>query len=115
MSGEEGAGRDDRPDYGPRGYLPERAARRARKIVLRAPLGLQWVVASVVAGLVVLAVGIVFLLRAGGPPSEPFRAVGPLDAVGDARLLAAHDTLLVGAAGRVRAFVVPAGDRKSVV
>ncbi|MTV26636.1 hypothetical protein FTX61_14610 [Nitriliruptoraceae bacterium ZYF776] len=30
------------PEFGPSGYLPERASKRARKIVLRAPLGLQW-------------------------------------------------------------------------
>lgn len=65
------------PDFGPRGYLPERASKRARKIVLRAPLGLQWIVAAVAFGVIVLAAGLVWL-TAGGPPGPPFVAAGPV-------------------------------------
>ena len=69
------------PEFGPRGYLPERASKRARKIVLRAPLGLQWIVAAVVFGLLVLVAGVVWL-NAGGPPGAPFVAAGPVSAGG---------------------------------
>jgi hypothetical protein len=98
---------DRRPDYGPSGYLPEKASRRARKIVLRAPLGLPWVLAAVAAGVVLLVVGVVFLARAGDPPGPPFVPVGPVDAVGAARFDPERGVLLVGATGRVRAFVAP--------
>ena len=65
------------PQFGPGGYLPERASKRARKIVLRAPLGLQWIVASAVFGILVLVTGLVWL-NAGGPPGPPFVAAGAL-------------------------------------
>lgn len=94
------------PGFGPSGYLPERASKRARKIVLRAPLGLQWVVASLVAGLVVVVAGLVFLRTAGGPPGDPFVAVGPVEEVGDASYHERLGVLLVGAAGRIRTFEV---------
>ena len=60
---------DDRPDFGPSGYLPERAAAQARKIILRAPLGLPWMIASVVGGVVLLVAGGMFLATRG--PTEP--------------------------------------------
>lgn len=92
------------PEFGPSGYLPERASKRARKIVLRAPMGLQWVVASVLAGVLVLVAGGLFLLRSGHPPTEPWVPVGPVDEIGDARHEQDLGVLLVGAGGRVRAF-----------
>lgn len=61
----------EQPDYGPSGYLPPRAAQRARKVVLRAPLGLAWVAGAAVTGVVVLVAGGLLLARLG-PPSEPF-------------------------------------------
>ena len=67
------------PDFGPRGYLPERASKRARKIVLRAPLGLQWIVAAAAFGVLVLVAGLLWL-GAGGPPGAPFVEAGPLPA-----------------------------------
>jgi hypothetical protein len=96
------------PEFGPRGYLPERAAKRARKIVLRAPMGLQWVIAAVLAGVVVLVAGALLLTR-GGAPGDPFVAVGPVTEVAgqvayDDRL----EVLFVGLGGRVRAFDAPA-------
>lgn len=91
------------PEFGPGGYLPERAAKRARKIVLRAPLGLQWIVGAVVVGVVLLVAGLVFLRSAGGPPGAPFERVGPLASL--ARPTDVHDgVLLVTGLGRVRAF-----------
>ncbi len=99
----------EEPDFGPRGYLPERAARRARKIVLRAPLGWQWIAASVVTGAVIAVAAAVFLVRAGEPPPDPFVEVGPVEAIGAARHDPALNLLFVAAAGRVRAFEVAAG------
>lgn len=100
---------DSRPEFGPSGYLPDRAAKRARKIVLRAPLGLQWVVASVLAGVVVLVAGILFLLRSGDPPPPPWQDLGAVEQVGEAREVAELDLLLVGAGGRIRAFAEAQG------
>ncbi len=73
-----GSGADEeRPDFGPSGYLPQRAAKRARKIVLRAPMGMHWIWGAVAVGVGVLIVGVIFLVTAGGPPGAPFVEVGP--------------------------------------
>ncbi len=102
---------EHRPDYGPRGYLPDRAARRARKIVLREQLGVGWVVASVLAGVLLLATGAAYLWWQSGPPGAPYAAVGALD-----ELPAGHavrttvdgtDLLLVRAGGRPHALAAP--------
>lgn len=102
---------DQEPDYGPGGYLPPRAAQRARKIVLRERMGLQWPIAAIVAAAVVAAVGVVFLLRGAAPPQEPFVPVVRLTTLepGAAETTAADGTevLLVRAAGGVHAFVAP--------
>lgn len=90
-------------EFGPSGYLPEKASKRARKIVLRAPLGVQWIVAAMVFGLVVLVAGLLFL-RSSGPPDAPYVAVGTLPEIGDARLVADVDALVVTAGGPVQAF-----------
>jgi hypothetical protein len=95
----------EQPQFGPSGYLPERAAKRARKIVLRAPLGIHWVIASLAAGVVVLVAGVLFLQRGSAPPPEPWVAVGPVEEVGDATVVDDLDALVVAAGGRVRAFV----------
>lgn len=101
----DGAPRADAdPEFGPSGYLPARAAQRARKIVLRSPLGLQWVVASLVAGLVVVVAGVWLLVASGGPPGEPWVRAIEVDALGDTAVDPDLDVLLVGAGGRVRAF-----------
>jgi hypothetical protein len=96
------------PEFGPRGYLPERASKRARKIVLRAPLGLQWIVASAVAGLVVVVAGVLLLTRGGGAPGPPFVELGPVgDVAGTVAYDDRHEVLLVGLGGRIRAFDAP--------
>jgi hypothetical protein len=99
------------PGFGPSGYLPDRAARRARKIVLRAPLGLQWVVASLVAGVVVLVAGVLLLGRGGGAPGEPWTPLGPVEGLAVSGSDPATGLLVVNVAGRVRAFEAPAGVR----
>lgn len=93
------------PEFGPRGYLPDRAARRARKIILRAPMGLQWVVGSLVVGVVVVVGGLV-LLGGDSTPAPPFQPVGSvagLPAV-SAVTVGGTEVLVVSAGGRVRAF-----------
>ena len=97
------------PGFGPSGYLPDRAARRARKIVLRAPLGLQWVVASLVAGFVVLVAGFLLLGRGAEAPGEPWVVLGPVDALPASAYDPGTGLLVVHVAGRVRAFDAPPG------
>ncbi|MFP5310502.1 MAG: hypothetical protein ACLGIR_13110 [Actinomycetes bacterium] len=99
----------ERPDFGPSGYLPERASKRARKIVLRAPLGLQWLVAAVLAGVVVLVAGVLFLRSAGAPPGPPFELVpGGLTAAAPVTVgsVGGRDVAIVTAGGTVRVFDV---------
>lgn len=98
----------EHPAFGPSGYLPAKASARARKIVLRAPLGLQWVVAAVVAGLVVLVAGGLWLTRSG-PPGAPFIPVMDLTEVGEAALLPDLDALVVTVAGPIVVFVDASG------
>lgn len=95
------------PEFGPPGYLPERAASRARKIVLRAPLGRAWIIAAVAAGVVIAGVAVAFFVTSADPtPAEPFVAVGAVETVAPARYDQQRDVLYVGAAGRVRTFAV---------
>ncbi|MFP4149570.1 MAG: hypothetical protein ACLFV0_08775 [Nitriliruptoraceae bacterium] len=89
-------------EFGPSGYLPERASKRARKIVLRAPLGSQWIVGSIVAGVVLVVAGVLFLLTSGSGPQAPWEPVAEIAEVAPA--LRVDDLLLVPGAGRVRAF-----------
>ena len=100
---------DPSPGFGPSGYLPDRAARRARKIVLRAPLGLQWVVASLVAGLVVLIAGLMLLGRASAPPGPPWTELGAVETLAPSGVDASTGLLVVHVGGRVRAFSAPDG------
>lgn len=98
-------------EYGPRGYLPERAAQRARKIVLREPMGLQWPVAAGVAAILVLVVGALFLATRTGPPGPPFVHAGPIQAIdprGAALVrLDGTEVLVLRGAGGVLAFAAP--------
>lgn len=100
---------DDAPGFGPSGYLPDRAARRARKIVLRAPLGLQWVVASLIAGVVVLVAGVVLLGRGGDAPGAPWVSLGAVEMLPPSGTDGPTGLLVINVAGRVRAFDAPAG------
>lgn len=95
---------DDRPEFGPGGYLPERAAHRARKIILRAPLGLHWIVAALVAGVVVVIASVWVLRGPASELSEPWIALGPVETFDEASFRDDHDVLVVTAAGRVRVF-----------
>lgn len=100
----------ERPEFGPRGYLPERASQRARKIVLRSPLGLQWMIASLVAGAVVIVAAAIFLVSAGEAPGEPFVEIGPVEALAPDRYLFEFEAIVVTGAGRVRTFAVDPTD-----
>lgn len=102
----------EQPEFGPSGYLPPRAAKRARKIMLREPLGLQWAIAAVVAGVLVLAAGSLLVLLMSRPPGAPFVAAGELSAIDPrgARIVATvsgSDVLVLRAAGGVRVFAAP--------
>jgi hypothetical protein len=115
MPGDDRAVTGEQPDYGPRGYLPPRAAKRARKIILREPMGLQWAIAAGVAGVLVLLAGVLLLVSRTGPPGAPFEAVGTLSAI-DARgagglaLADGREVLVLRGAGDVRVFAAPTGD-----
>ncbi len=95
---------DPELEFGPSGYLPERASKRARKIVLRAPLGLQWIVASAVAGLVVLVAGVWYLQTRDRPPPEPWVAVAEVEDLEVSAYDPDLEALVVAATGRVRVF-----------
>lgn len=97
------------PEFGPGGYLPERAARRARKIVLRAPLGLQWVVGAVAAGAVVLVAGLVLLGRGDAAPGAPWIPLGAVTALPEVGTDPDTGLLVVTVGGRLRAFDAPPG------
>ena len=101
---------DEKPDFGPSGYLPERASKRARKIILRAPLGMQWVVGAIVAGVVLLVAGAVFLRTSDDPPPPPWTVAGEVEQFGAAEIVdlatseGSSEVLIVTAGGRIRAF-----------
>ena len=96
------------PEYGPSGYLPPKAAKRARKIILREQMGWQWPLAAGVAALLVVVAGVFFLLGLNRAPAEPFVAVGSITQVppGDAAVLTAdgRSAVVVRAGGGLRAF-----------
>ena len=97
------------PEFGPGGYLPPKAAKRARKIVLREQMGWGWPIAAVGAALLVAVAGGIFLLTANSPPGAPFVALAPLSQVepAGAAVLSSStrvDVLVVRAGGVVRAF-----------
>lgn len=101
----------DPPDGGPRGYLPDRAAKRARKIVLREQMGIGWPVAALVAGVVLAGIALVYLLTRAGPPAPPFVPSVPIERIDPrgAGLVDVDGTkvLVVRAGGGVRVFLSP--------
>lgn len=103
-------------EFGPRGYLPARAAKRARKIVLREQMGLHWPIASLVAGVAILAIIIPFVIGLQGPPGPPAVEVGPLvdiDPSGDGLVdVDGAPVLVVRAGGVLRAFLDPPEDAR---
>lgn len=97
-------------EFGPGGYLPQRAADRARKIVLRERMALSWPVAALVAGLVVLGAGMAFLLSDGTPeqPFTPVLAFHELPQGGTATAdVEGVEVLAVRAPSVVRVFLAP--------
>jgi membrane-associated protease RseP (regulator of RpoE activity) len=100
------------PEFGPRGYLPPKAAKRARKIILREQMGFGWPVAALVAALVVVVSGVLFIRGVEQPPAAPFVAIGALTEVppgGAAVLGSGTDRAVVTrVGGALRAFGAPA-------
>jgi len=98
------------PEFGPRGYLPPKAAKRARKIVLREQMGMGWPLAAAAAAVLVALAGVayfLFVMRAPGPPYVDLGAVEQVPATGSAELTSAPagaTALVVRSAGAVRAF-----------
>lgn len=103
---------DTQPEYGPAGYLPQRAAKRARKIVLRERMSLGWPLAAFAAAAVIAIAGVIFLATWSSPPKPPWEASRPLSAVPLAAVLPVdgldHGALIVRAGGDLRAFAAPA-------
>ena len=64
------------PEFGPGGYLPPKASKRARKIVLREQMGFGWPLAAIAAAVLVAVAGGTFLWFASQPPGEPYVPVG---------------------------------------
>jgi hypothetical protein len=102
------------PEFGPGGYLPPKAAKRARKIVLREQMGFGWPLAALAAAVLVGITGLLFLRISNQPPGQPFIAMGPLTQVpvGAAQTLdtAEGSALIVRAGGSLRAFRAEPGD-----
>ena len=96
------------PEYGPSGYLPPKAAKRARKIILREQMGWGWPLAAVAAALVVVVAGMLFLRGVTRTPAEPFVPLGTVTDVepGGAAVMTAQDIpfVVVRAGGGVRVF-----------
>ena len=80
--------------------------------MLREPMGLQWAIAAVVAGLLVLVAGGLLVWRMSGPPGAPFETAGQISAVdprGAAVVSTASgtDVLVLRAVGGVTVFAAP--------
>jgi nitrite reductase/ring-hydroxylating ferredoxin subunit len=93
-------------------YLPPRAG-RARKLILRSQLGMPWMLAAILFGLVILIAGVLFLVK-GGRPGAPWQRVAPVTrfadgAVTQAPLRAGEVVVVDRRGGTLRAFVASAG------
>lgn len=98
---------DPDPQFGPSGYLPQRAARRARKIVLRAEMGLGWPAAAIAAALLVGLTGLAFFVLRAGPPDAPFEPVADIAEIDARGAEVVGDLLVVRAGGGVQVFSAP--------
>lgn len=76
--------------------------------MLRAPLGLQWVVGALLAGVAVLVAGIL-LLTSSGPPERPWVRTVAIDEVDGAVVAVDVDALVVTGGGPAMAFADQAG------
>jgi nitrite reductase/ring-hydroxylating ferredoxin subunit len=93
-------------------YLPPRAG-KARKLILRSQLGLPWMLAAILFGLVILVAGVLFLVK-GGRPGAPWQRVAPVTrfadgAVTQAPLRAGEVVVVDRRGGTLRAFLAPSG------
>jgi hypothetical protein len=93
-------------------YLPPRAG-KARKLILRSQLGLPWMLAAILFGLVILVAGTLFLVK-GGRPGAPWQRVAPVTRFADGAVtqapLRAGEVVVVDRRGAtLRAFLAPAG------
>jgi hypothetical protein len=93
-------------------YLPPRAG-KARKLILRSQLGLPWILAAILFGLVILAAGTLFLVK-GGRPGAPWQRVAPVTRFADgtvtqAPLRAGEVVVVDRRGGTLRAFLAPSG------
>jgi hypothetical protein len=67
------------PETGERyGYLPRKAANR--KLIIRAQLGLPWVLAALGAAALLAVAAVAFVLSRPSTPGAPYRDEGPLSA-----------------------------------
>jgi len=102
------------PDFGPGGYLPDRASRRARKIILRAPMGIQWVIGSLALGVIVVVAG--WLALRDPAPAAPFVEVPIELAATDGGIAVweppgtGAEALVATVDNRTRVFARPGGD-----
>jgi nitrite reductase/ring-hydroxylating ferredoxin subunit len=93
-------------------YLPPRAG-KARKLILRTQLGLPWMLAAMLFGVVILVAGTLFLIK-GGRPGAPWQRVAPVTRLADgavtqAPLRAGEVVVVDRRGGTLRAFLAPAG------
>jgi hypothetical protein len=93
-------------------YLPPRAG-KARKLILRSQLGLPWMLAAMLFGLVILVAGTLFLVK-GGRPGAPWQRVAPVTRLADgavtqAPLRAGEVVVVDRRGGGLRAFLAPTG------
>ena len=92
------------PEFGPGGYLPPKASKRARKIVLREQMGFGWPLAAVAAALLVAIAGGTYLYVSNQTPGPPFEAFGSVDQIEQGGAGTVRGILVVRAGGAVRAF-----------
>jgi len=93
-------------------YLPPKAG-KARKLILRSQLGLPWMLAAILFGLLILVAGTLFLVK-GGRPGAPWQRVAPVTRFADGAVtqtpLRSGEVVVVDRrGGTLRAFLAPSG------